>query len=99
MPDAPTYVVGLDGPATVREAPEIAETLKRGLAAGDRIELSCDGLTEVDLAFIQIVLSARRSAVLAGKALHLSAPASGPLADALQSAGIQADDFWFGGRA
>jgi ABC-type transporter Mla MlaB component len=102
MASTPTVVIGFSGAATIRQAEDIAERLKQALASSDRIEVDCAGLTEVDTTFIQLILSARKSAEVAGKALTLSAPAGGVLLDALTICGAQHGaraQFWLEGRA
>lgn len=101
MASAPTVVIGFSGAATIRHADDIAERLKQALASSDRIEVDCSGVTEVDIAFIQLILAARKSAEAAGKMLALSAPAGGPLLEALTICGTQDGpraQFWLGGR-
>ena len=89
MTNAPTVVIGFFGAATIRQADDIAERLKQALATSDRIEIDCTEVTEVDVTFMQLILSARKSAEAAGKALTLSAPASGALLDAVTICGAQ----------
>jgi len=102
MPKAPTIVIGFSGSATLREADDVAERLKEALATGDRVEIDCGGLEDVDLSFVQIVLAARKSALASGKEVALNAPARGRLATVLDHAGIGSVEmraFWFDERA
>lgn len=99
MTDQPTIVVGFTGAATLRAAHDIADRLRAALAAGGGVELDCEGLEEVDLTFVQLVVAARKSAEAEGKRLVLGAPARGPLLAALEAAGIGpvgSQRFWFG---
>ena len=77
----PTPTVGLvfSGPATIRQAEQLAARLLQALAEADRIEIDCSAVTEIDITFIQLILSAGLSAANAGKALLLSAPPTGAL--------------------
>lgn len=95
-----TFVVRLSGAQTIREAEGALQTLRDALAAEQSIALDCDGVEEADLAFLQLVLAARKSARHAGKTLGMTAPAAGPLLAALDSAGIRPEGdyrFWFEG--
>jgi len=100
MANAP-IVIPFSGAVTIRQADDIAGRLKLALATADRIEIDCGGVTEADTAFIQLIIATRKSALKAGKALVLSAPAKGDLLKTLAAIGIQPDgsqDFWFQGR-
>ncbi|MDO8608639.1 MAG: STAS domain-containing protein [Phaeospirillum sp.] len=102
MASAPTVVIDFSGAATIRHADEIAGRLKQALSSSDRIEVDCTAVTEVDIAFIQLILAARKTAEAAGKTLTLSAPAVGALLEALTICGTQDGpraQFWLGGRA
>jgi anti-anti-sigma regulatory factor len=96
----------LKGALTLRTIDETRAALRDGLARHSSIEIDCGDATEVDLAAIQILLAARKSALNAKKAFTLSAPASGPLREALQRGGFlgdatdstaPADSFWLKG--
>jgi ABC-type transporter Mla MlaB component len=89
MTSSPTVVLGFSGEATIRQAEGLAERFKQALASSDRIEIDCSGLEEVDFTFIQLVISARKSAKAAGKVLAMSEPAKGALLDALLTCGAQ----------
>lgn len=52
------------------------------------MEIDASGVTEADLSVLQLLLSARKSALKAGKTLTLSAPADGALRDALVLGGF-----------
>lgn len=102
MSKAPTIVIAFSGPATLREADDVAERLKDALLAGDRVEIDCGGLSDVDLSFVQIVIAARKSAVVSGKEVALCVPASGRLARVLVEAGVGSAEmraFWFNEEA
>ena len=98
---APTIVVGFSGPATVRQADEIANRLRQSLLASNRIEVDCSDITEVDLSFIQLILATARSAQNTNKILVLTNPASGALLEALTFCGVRngpRKGFWLEGR-
>jgi len=75
--------------------------LKHALASSDRVEVDCSGVTETDITFIQMMVAAHKSALAAGKVIELSAPARGPLLEAVTLCGAEngpRSHFWFEGR-
>lgn len=80
--------VRLDGALTVRNAAGIHQRLRESLRQHATVTLDCDAATDVDLSFVQLVLSARKSASLSGKSLSLVAPATDMLAGTLRRAGL-----------
>ena len=101
MTSTPTVVIGFSGETTIRQANEIAERLKHALASSDRVEVDCSGVTETDITFIQMMVAAHKSALAAGKVIELSAPARGPLLEAVTLCGAEngpRSHFWFEGR-
>lgn len=108
MPEAEvsqgTYRVTFGGALTVRHADQIHESFVDALRQHQHIVVDCGQASQVDLTFVQLVLSARRSADAAGKRLSLAEPAAGDLLDVLRRAGLAASpggpavagqDFWF----
>jgi ABC-type transporter Mla MlaB component len=96
----------LKGALTLRTIDETQVALRDGLARHAQIEIDCADATEVDLAAIQLLLAARKSALDAKKTFALTAPASGPLREALLRGGFlsdatdstaPADSFWLKG--
>lgn len=90
--------------ATIREAEHIKSLLLEALHEKQKIVVDCRAVDEVDLSFVQLVLSARKSAAAANKPLGVIPPPSGLMTDVLRSAGLlrsadeaPADDqlFWF----
>lgn len=99
-----TATIVLDGDLTVRAASRIQATLTEALAANRHVTLDCRAAERADLAFLQLVLAARKSAAAAGGALRLVAPDGSAVADAARRAGLAgpgaaagtADNaFWF----
>lgn len=89
---------------TVREAEQIHARLVQAVRDRQMVVVDCSAATEIDLSFVQLVLSARRSALAAGKTLSVVPPAGGLLPDVLRRAGLlaAADEapsadqlFWF----
>ena len=81
-------VLRFDGSLTLPRADAIRSILAAALDAGAPIAIDCDGATEVDVSFIQLLLAARRSAAHRGAALALAAPAAGALRAALERGGF-----------
>lgn len=98
--------LSFDGVATVRTIDALHSRLLDMMQRHADIELDCSGVSEVDLSFIQLLLSARKSARKSGKSFSLAHPASGALYDALTGGGflvavdgVRNDDkaFWLSG--
>jgi len=80
--------VAFDGALTIRHIRAIRDRLMEALSGSQTVRVDCVAATEVDLSFIQLMLSARRSAMAAGKTILLSAGESSVLHDALVRAGM-----------
>lgn len=97
---ANTVTLPLDGPATIRTIGAVHTALQDALARHHTVQLDVTAVDPVDLSFVQLLLSARRSAREAGKQLTLAAPAGGALLHALEQGGFLlpggADPFWSG---
>lgn len=99
-----THRVTFAGALTVRHADHIHASFVEALRQHRHIVVDCSQAAQVDLSFVQLVLSARRSADAAGKRLSLAEPAAGDLLDVLRRAGLAASpggpplagqEFWF----
>ncbi len=102
-------VVKLSGTIDVRSIgdafDDISEAVRRAVAAG--IDLDCDltEVTEIDLTFLQLIESARRSMRETGTAFRLSAPAPDMVLETLRRAGFLCEPpdertlFWTAGSA
>jgi anti-anti-sigma regulatory factor len=86
------HVLALKGAQGVREAPQTRADVLAALAEPGDVLLDCDGVTDVGLSFIQIILAAQRSAGLRGKRLALAAPPAAALQQALERAGFAQPD-------
>jgi len=82
--------VVLAGALTVRDIKLIHARIATALRQYPAVTLDCAGATAVDLSFIQLVVSARKSAQSAGKTIALAQPAQGALRTALVQAGMVA---------
>ncbi len=101
-------LVPLEGAFTVRNIEMVRQRLIEALGGYRRVVIDCAGITEADLSFIQVILSARRSAAAAGIHLSLAQPVDDVLLDALRRAGVvgfgageplEDQVFWLGGEA
>lgn len=85
--------IDLSGNLTIRTAEEIRHRLLDAVINNDSLLLiDCSAATEVDLTFIQILKSARLSALARGQDVRLAFPASGPLLETLQRGGFVSED-------
>jgi len=76
------------GNATTRTVETLRAQLVDALQQHDALELDCTQLDAVDASFVQLLLSARKSAERQGKMLALARPAAGALLDALMRGGF-----------
>jgi ABC-type transporter Mla MlaB component len=84
--EASRFVV--DGSLTLRTIETTRTQLLELMELHPSLEVDCSAASEIDLSFVQLLLSARASAQSAGKALALSQPASGVLRDVLERGGF-----------
>ena len=89
LPIEPT-VVGIAGPADIRNVAELHRELLQTLQRSNAIQLRLDSDADVDLAFVQLVEAVRRFAVASGKTVSVSAPAAAGLREILQRGGFLA---------
>ena len=78
----------LNGALTLRTIEATRAKLLEMMDRHQSLEIDCSAATEIDLSFIQLLLSARTSAQSAGKTIALAQPASGALSDVLQRGGF-----------
>jgi anti-anti-sigma regulatory factor len=78
----------LDGSLTLRTVETTRAKLLETMERHQALEIDCSAATEIDLSFIQLLLSARTSAQSAGKTIALAQPLSGVLSDVLQRGGF-----------
>ncbi len=84
----PENRLALRGPLTVAACEIIHAELGAADERGGDIVIETDPQAEVDVAFLQLLISAERSAARAGRRVALHAPPAGGLAAALKSAGF-----------
>jgi hypothetical protein len=90
--------VAIVGDAGIKSVGKIHKQFQLALKKNGSIELDLDKATDFDLAFVQLVESARRTATTEGKTVSLSAPVRGGLLEILKRGGFLADaagsGFW-----
>lgn len=80
--------VAMTGALTIRNAEHLHARLLQAVRDQRNVILDCSKASEIDLSFIQLLLSARKSAAAAGKTLSIVHPPAELLADTLRRAGI-----------
>lgn len=90
MSDSPEVLLSLTGALGIRDAARLAVELRALLAAPGPWRIDCGGLSEVDLAVVQLLVAAQRTASAAGGTLTVTTPAGSPLAVLLETAGLLA---------
>ncbi len=112
------HVLAISGPQTIREVAETHDVLRAalrqpgaaadGAAAPGDIVIDCSAATATDVCFVQLLISAQRSAAAAGRGFSLRPRPQGALLDTLLRGGFIAagdrqppDDpaAWCGGKA
>jgi anti-anti-sigma regulatory factor len=78
----------LSGAGTIKNVTQHRDVLCEALSAGVDVVLDLEDLEETDLAFIQLIISARRSAQARGLSLTLSGPAPAPVLQTLERGGF-----------
>ncbi|WP_313438375.1 STAS domain-containing protein [Novosphingobium sp.] len=102
--DKMRQVIAVTDSVTVRSAREFASVLSSEFEAGRDNDLDLSALKDVDLAFIEIVYSARAQWAMAGRELRLTHPVQGAVLPLLERAGFLTDitprdlEFWFHGE-
>jgi hypothetical protein len=98
--------IKLDGVRTIRTAEQSHTVLLEAIRSVSAITLDCSQASEVDVSFVQLVLSARKTAADFGKGLKLSRPANAQLRSVLARGGfLRADSpadelrFWLKNEA
>ena len=104
--DLPVCRLAFEGSQTVHNIQAAHDRISASIAEHQTVEIHCEGITELDLGFIQLLLAAKRSADERGTSLRLASGATGKLRAALERAGFLsagADDsdrssaFWLQG--
>lgn len=105
MPDSNEQAkVVCEGPATIGSIEAICNHLHEALQTAPVVEVDCGALTEVDVCFLQALISARLVAQRHGIELRMQQPIAQTLCDALERGGFIAksgpprpdQEFWTG---
>lgn len=80
--------IRLSGTGDLQSIAQYHEALSAGLSAGSDVVLDFGGMEEADLAFIQLIIAARRSAQARGFSLTLCSPAPEPILQTLERGGF-----------
>ena len=84
------YVLSLTGGLTTPRAEAIHAEVFAVVSGHSNIAIDCSNASEMDVAFIQILVAAQRFAVKSGKTVGLAAPPAGILAETLRRCGFPA---------
>ncbi len=104
MPES-LSILKFSGVIDVRSIHKPFQAIKKAAASGRDIQIDLAAVTEIDITFVQLVESARRSAAQAGTGISLAQPASGPVLETLQRGGFLSEppdartQFWTGQAA
>lgn len=85
------FVVELPQQVSIRQISNIHATIMSSLETAHCAVFSLPENAEVDLTFVQLLISARKYAAQSGKEIRLAAPASGPLLGVLEDGGFLDD--------
>lgn len=73
---------------TIKNVAQVAAEIAAALSKSDRVELSLPEGSDVDVSFLQLLVSAQKSAEASGKAVRLAHPPAGAFRDALVRSGL-----------
>lgn len=88
MSGAETGILCLDGDCGLRKSAELVAEIENKLTAHDTVVVDATAIAAADISTIQILVSAHKSALAAGKLLHVHAPLAGALAEVLVKGGF-----------
>lgn len=80
--------LALQGSLTVNRIDQIHADVLAGLSSHQEIVLDCDSAEEVDITFLQLLISANHTAEELGKTVRLRSSPQGVLAEALARCGF-----------
>jgi ABC-type transporter Mla MlaB component len=86
--EASPFVLAFEGSLTISQSEPVQAALRDALNKHPAVEIDCSGAEEIDVTFLQILVSAGRTAVALKKNLRLSSPPAGLLADAISRCGF-----------
>ncbi len=86
--DASPFALAFEGCLTISQSESIQAALLDALQNHSAVEIDCSGAEEIDVTFLQILVSAGRTAIAWNKSLRLASPPAGLLADAISRCGF-----------
>ena len=86
----PPYALSLTGSLTTPWAEAIHSEVLAALTRHSNVSIDCSNASEMDVAFIQILVAANRFASQCGKTVALASPPAGLLAETLRRCGFAA---------
>ncbi|HTJ59090.1 MAG TPA: STAS domain-containing protein [Devosiaceae bacterium] len=88
MASGAEHNIELSGALGLRDVAGLAASLKTALEAHQAVTLAAEGLTEVDVSILQVLVAAHKSATKTGKSLQFKATTAGTLRQTLVKAGF-----------
>ena len=82
------YVLSLTGSLTTPRAEAIHSAALAALSDHPSVAIDCSNASEMDVAFVQILVAAQRFAARSGKSVGLAGPPAGLLAETLKRCGF-----------
>lgn len=73
---------------TIKNVAAVAAEIAAALSRSDRIDLSLPEDSEVDISFLQLLVSMQKSAEASGKTVRLAHPPAGAFRDSLLRGGL-----------
>lgn len=92
MPSHLPYPLHLSGDLSLRSISELHATLTQAIATHEAVVVATDAVDSIDVAAMQLLVSATASAAARGRTLSLTAAPGGAVARTLVSAGFFAAD-------
>ncbi len=86
--DASPFALAFKGCLTISQAEAVQAALLDALQNHPAVEIDCSGVEEIDVTFLQILVSAGRTAIAWNKSLRFASPPVGLLADAIGRCGF-----------
>lgn len=85
-------VVDLGSDPSIRSVASLRDQLSAAISQNEAVEIDARGVTSIDVSILQLIASAHRTALSAGKTISLRAAQDGPMRQALVRAGFIAPD-------
>ncbi|MFN3512344.1 MAG: lipid asymmetry maintenance protein MlaB [Phenylobacterium sp.] len=89
-----SYTVSLQGALNLRDAPAIREQLLAAIGEHEAVDLDLSGVESIDVALVQVLLAARKSADANGRILRLAPSPPGEACGVIFARCGLASDLW-----